>query len=146
MTPEIDYNEFPAGFAHCFNEQCRRGETCLRRQLALRIPKERGCVCVVNPAHLESATGESCSFFLLDQPQRYARGISHLFDDVPLRKAQVIKSQILAYLGRTNYYRCKRGERLVKPDEQAYILKLFRAQAVDGEPKYDEYQDYYKLR
>lgn len=72
MNSDFDYNGFPASFAHCFNGECSRGATCLRRQVALRIPQDRACV--------------------------YA-----------------IKSQMMSYLGRTNYYRCNRKERLIKP-------------------------------
>lgn len=44
MNANFKYDDFPASFAHCFNEQCLRGDSCLRRQLALRVPKERGGV------------------------------------------------------------------------------------------------------
>lgn len=145
MNSDFDYNGFPASFAHCFNGECSRGATCLRRQVALRIPQDRACVYAINPGHFTSGTGESCPHFRLDKPQRYARGISHLFDEVPLKKALAIKSQMMSYLGRTNYYRCNRKERLIKPAEQAYIQQLFRNQHVHDEPKFDEYLDYYDL-
>lgn len=145
MKPDFDYSGFPASFAHCFNEKCLRGDNCLRRQMALRIPKERASVQVINPGYLESVTGEGCRFFLLDEPQQFAKGITYLFDDLPLRKANIIKSQIMRHMGRTNFYRCKRQERLVKPKEQAYIKKLFLNQGIQDEPKFDEYLDYYDL-
>ena len=82
---------------------------------------------------------------VLDQPQRFARGITCLFDDIPLRKAETIKSQLIAHLGRNTYYRCKQKKRLVRPKEQAYIKKLFLAQGITEEPQYDEYMEYYDL-
>ena len=90
-------------------------------------------------------TLQECPFFLLDQPQRFARGITCLFDDIPLRKAETIKSQLIAHLGRNTYYRCKQKKRLVRPKEQAYIKKLFLAQGITEEPQYDEYMEYYDL-
>ena len=106
---------------------------------------KRAEVYIINPGHLASLTGEECPFFLLDQPQRFARGITCLFDDIPLRKAETIKSQLIAHLGRNTYYRCKQKKRLVRPKEQAYIKKLFLAQGITEEPKYDEYMEYYDL-
>lgn len=100
---------------------------------------------IINPGYLTSLTGEECPFFLLDQPQRFARGITCLFDDIPLRKAETIKAQLIAHLGRNTYYRCKQKKRLVKPKEQAYIKKLFLAQGITEEPCYDEYMEYYDL-
>lgn len=145
MNTDFDYKSFPTTFMHCFNEQCLRGGQCLRRQMALCIPKERGSVIVVNPGHIGSLTGEDCPSFLLDQPQRFARGFSHLFDNVPHRKALAIKSQMLTYFGRTSFYRCYRKERLIKPGEQKRIGEMFRNQNLNEEPQFDEYVDYYDL-
>lgn len=145
MNTDFDYNSFPAGFAHCFNEQCLRGSQCLRRQLALRIPKERGSIVTINPGYIGAPTGEECPSFLIDQPQRYARGFTHLFDNVPYQKALAIKSQMLSYFGRTGYYRCYRKERLIKPTEQKRIQQMFHTQKVTEEPQFDEYVDYYDL-
>ena len=117
----------------------------ITHQVWLRVPQTRGGVYIINPGHLASLTGEECPFFLLDQPQRFARGITCLFDDIPLRKAETIKSQLIAHLGRNTYYRCKQKKRLVRPKEQAYIKKLFLAQGITEEPKYDEYMEYYDL-
>lgn len=145
MNSDLDYKSFPVTFMHCFNEQCRRGGQCLRRQMALRIPKERESVLAVNPGHIDSLTGEDCPSFLLDQPQRFARGFSHLFDNVPLQKAFAIKSQMLTYFGRTSFYRCYRKERLIKPSEQERIRQMFLNQKLSEEPQFDEYVDYYDL-
>lgn len=145
MNANFKYDDFPGSFAHCFNEQCRRGDSCLRRQLALRVPKERGGVYTINPVYLQSLAGKECPFFLLDQPQQFARGITNLFDDVPLRKAEIIKSKMMGHFGSNTYYRWKQKRRLVKPKEQAYIKKLFLAQGIQDEPRYDEYQEYYDL-
>ena len=145
MKADFNYADFPATFAQCFNEQCRRCDSCLRHQMALRVPKERAGLYIINPGYLESLSGETCRFFLLDQPQRFAIGITGLFDDLPVRKANIIKGQIMSYMGRSNFYRCKRKERMVKPKEQAYIKKLFLRQDIEDEPKYDEYREYYDL-
>lgn len=145
MNTEIDYDNFPASFIHCLNEQCLRGDECLRRQIVFHVPKERASFVVINPAHLESPTGEDCQSFLLDQPQRYACGITNLFDNIPHRKAIAIKAQMMRYFGRASYYRCYRKERLIKPKEQERIQAMFRAQDLNDEPQFDEFLSYYDL-
>lgn len=145
MKPDFNYNDFPATFAHCYREQCLRGDKCLRRQMALRVPKERGGLYILNPGYLDALGDKECPFFVLDEPQQFAKGITCLYDDVPLRKAEIIKSKIIAHLGRSTYYRCKQKRRLIKPKEQAYIKKLFLAHGISTEPRYDEYMEYYDL-
>ena len=144
MNPNFDYNLFPYSFAHCLNSECLRAEICLRRQIALRMPKERGLVTVVNPEHVVPS-GEDCKFFVPDQPEQYARGITHLLDRVPHNDAVIIKQQMIEHFGQTNYYRFSRKERLIKPHEQEYIRILFHKRGVTEEPAFDEYVEYYDL-
>ena len=145
MSSDFDYTQFPYTFAHCLNSECLRAEQCLRQQVTLRMPKERGLVTVVNPNHV-SPSGEDCKLFVLDQPEQYARGITHLLDRVPHNDAVFIKQQMIAHFGQTNYYRFFRKERLVKPHEQKYIRQLFQKRGVTEEPVFDEYVEYYDLQ
>ena len=144
MKSGFDYNTFPYSFIHCLNEQCLRCKDCLRRQMGLHIPAERGSVTVVNPSGI-APTGENCRYFLSDQPQQYARGISHLLDRLPHNDAVSIKQQMVGYFGKTTYYRCYRKERLIKPCEQEYIRKIFRNRGLTEAPVFDEYVEYYNL-
>lgn len=145
MNSNIDYDSFPARFAHCFNEHCTRGEQCLRRQITLRMPNTITSVMAVNPNHYKSPTGEDCRVFFLDKPKRYARGFSQMLDNLPHKKVAGIKAQMKAYLGYATYYRCYRKERLIKPEEQERIKQIFRQQNISTELNFDEYMDYYDL-
>ena len=52
MKTDFDYNSMPVSFAHCLNGHCLRADKCLRRQVTLRMPKERAAVMVINPEHV----------------------------------------------------------------------------------------------
>lgn len=143
MKSEYDYQLLPETFAHCLNEQCERADGCLRRQAALRMPAERGIVTIVNPAHI-TPTGEDCSYFKADCLLRFARGITHLLDQVPHSDAVVIKQQLLSHFGRTHFYRFWRKERLLSPGQQEYIRQLFLKRGISGDPVFDEYVEQYE--
>ena len=98
----------------------------------------------MNPEHV-APSGEDCKLFVPDQPEQYARGITHLLDRVPHNDAVIIKQQMIEHFGQTNYYRFSRKERLIKPYEQEYIQKLFHKRGVTEEPTFDEYVEYYDL-
>lgn len=104
MKTDFDYNSMPVSFAHCLNGHCLRADKCLRRQVTLRMPKERAAVMVINPEHVTS-DGEDCTYFIDEKPVLFARGMKHLLDRVPLADATVIKRQMIAYFGKTIYYR-----------------------------------------
>ena len=83
--------------------------------------------------------------FIDEKPVLFARGMKHLLDQVPLADATVIKRQMMAYFGKTIYYRCCNKERLIKPKEQEYIQGLFRRRGITEMPQFDEYVEYYDL-
>lgn len=143
MKPEFDYQLLPHAFAHCLNGQCERADGCLRRQATLRMPTERGIVTIVNPAHMTPA-GEDCPYFKVDCPQRFARGMSHLLDQVPHSDAVAIKQQMLSNFGRTLFYRLWRKESLFSPDQQEYIRQLFLQRGLSSAPVFDEYVEMYE--
>ena len=97
MKTDFDYNSMPVSFAHCLNGHCLRADKCLRRQVTLRMPKERAAVMVINPEHVTS-DGVDCTYFIDEKPVLFARGMKHLLDRVPLADATVIKRQMIAYL------------------------------------------------
>ena len=59
MKTDFDYNSMPVSFAHCLNGHCLRADKCLRRQVTLRMPKERAAVTVINPEHITSDGGDN---------------------------------------------------------------------------------------
>ncbi len=91
MKTDFDYNSMPVSFAHCLNGHCLRADKCLRRQVTLRMPKERAAVMVINPEHVTS-DGEDCTYFIDEKPVLFARGMKHLLDRVPLADATVSMS------------------------------------------------------
>ncbi|TWJ18608.1 hypothetical protein JN06_00196 [Bacteroides zoogleoformans] len=40
MNTEFDYSLVPENYIHCFKADCRNGENCLHRLVALHAPKE----------------------------------------------------------------------------------------------------------
>ena len=143
MEPKFDYNSVPYNFPHCFNKQCSLADKCLRHQVALRMPSERGVVTIVNPSCTASVDA-SCPYFKADSTQTYALGMTHLLDHVPHNDALIIKQQLLKYFGRPLFYRFWRKERLFTPEQQEYIRELFQKRGICETPVFDEYVEQYE--
>lgn len=142
MKPDFDYHTVPHYFAHCLNEQCPQASVCLRQLVAHRIPLYKKVFTIINPAVLSPA-GENCCYFMADQLQIYAKGITHLYDKLSYQDALRTKEHLIRYFGRNAYYRCKRKERFINPNEQQYIRQYFLSQGFTDEPQYDEYTELY---
>lgn len=143
MKPDFDYNTVPYNYAHCFHSECKYAAKCLRHQVALRVPPEKGILSIVSPL-FKPADGTDCPYFKADALKRFAQGMTHILDKVPHKEATALKRQMLSHFERNTFYRCWRGERLIHPDEQAYIRQLFINYGFTDEPVFDLYLEQYE--
>lgn len=142
MKNTFDYESVPFDFAHCFNETCLRADQCLRRQMGLLLPLERETVLMVNH-HRFLSNGENCTQFRKNESQLFARGISMLFSTLPYSKAIMIRKQLIEHFGKSLFYRFKRKECLVTPEQQQVFLKIFRDNGIVEPPVFDEMVERY---
>ena len=98
MIEKLDYAMVPTGFVHCFNENCKNANRCLRHQIVRFIPDTLWAVSIVNPART-SPTGK-CAAFMADTPVQYAVGMDHLLDQIPYLEAKRIKQRLLMTYGK----------------------------------------------
>jgi hypothetical protein len=142
MRPNFNYRNVPKGFGLCFMAQCPQADTCMRRQVTPIIPSNQRMVEIINPS-LVNPDGNQCPHYLADETVRFALGLTHLYDKLEYDKAVPLKQAIISYMTRNTYYRCWRKERLITPEEQTHIRRLFKHYGVDKEPEFDEYVERY---
>ena len=114
----------------------------MRYQVTPYMHLQRKNFIIANPA-CTTPDAESCPYFMPDQKERFALGITYLLDNIPHHEAEVIKRQIIACMNKATYYRCWRKERLVKPAEQEQIRQIFLNKGITEAPLFDEYVEQY---
>ena len=122
---DIEYNEndVPASWRYCFCEECDRHEDCLRFQTGWQVPEDRTWGNAVFPTAYRR--GE-CPHFKEIRRIHAAYGMDTLYVDVKHKDFADIRDKIKGYLGgHSTYYRYNRGERLLTPEQQEWILRLF---------------------
>lgn len=73
-----------------------------------------------------------------------AYGFKALFAEIKKKDEKPIRDRIKKYLGgNTAYYRYHHGKRLLSPDQQEWILALFRQHGYTEELHFDGYRDIY---
>lgn len=142
MSNNFDYTRVPFHYVHCLNQDCPRGGSCLRRLVALHIPKEVPAVMTVNPT-LYPKDANRCRYFRSSEKRRYAWGISTLFDDIPYKQALMLKREIRDVYPKTTYYRILHQERPLSPEEQAGIAHIFTKNGVATAPAFNRYTEEY---
>jgi hypothetical protein len=115
----------------------------MRHLAAERCTSLYPTISIVNPACVPEDTN-TCPHFRPIRKIRVAWGIGHLLDRIPYGDAKVLKSQILTYFGKNNYYRFYRKERGIPPEEQEIIRQLFRKKGISEEITFDGYTEEYQ--
>ena len=141
MQEDFDYKDVPKGFLHCLDTKCTHSATCLHFLAAQHAEQNISSFLVVNPVYV--ANRDECQFFQTVCLARFALGITHLFNNLQHAKAVKIKAILYNYFGRNTFYRIRSKQRLIKPEEQDFIRKVFIEEEIADEPIFDEYVDRY---
>ncbi len=144
MLENLDYEQVPVQFAHCFRAECQCSGECLRYQVGTCVPKERQSVLVVNPVRIASEA--DCDSFMPCMVLRYAWGMTQALNELPYRKTKMLKAQMREYFGKTHFYRLMRKERCFAPADQQYVSDLFRRSGIEKEPLFDAYTYTYQWK
>lgn len=103
MTEE-EYNQFDTDFAHCPGTHCEKADKCLHHTAhKMLAANKHETYSVVNPALITGT--QPCPLFELDRKERFAWGISHIYDNVRVADMRYIRNEIMYTLGTTVYYR-----------------------------------------
>ena len=119
----LDWSLVPTTWRQCFYSDCPKHEVCSHYFTGQRVPDG----IVSGPAVYPNACkGGNCEFFKELRSINAAYGFDPLFKDVKQRDYTVLRTKIKEYLGgHSAYYRYNRGERLLTPEQQEWIIALF---------------------
>lgn len=137
----IDFAEVSPGWQLCFCEGCPRHEECLRYVAGQQIPDKLHWGPAVYPTSWKS--GE-CEFFREARILRLAWGFDLLYREVKQKDYTMLLDKVKGYLGgHGTYYRYNRGEKLLTPEQQEWIINLFHRYGYTEGIEFVHYRDAY---
>ena len=135
---KFDFRNVPASWPLCFLTGCPKQDECLRQLAARYLPENRDFGPVIYPNMKIGAEG--CRFFVTGQPKRMAWGFQTIFAEVKSKDEKGLRLAMKHYLnGHANYYRYHHGERLLSPEQQEWIINLFRRYGYTEGLTFDNY-------
>lgn len=144
----IFLQNIPPGYAHCITgkDSCPKASGCLRAIAAKLLTESKEpqppTLNVVNEIYIKQLDDQaSCTLYRSSEPLRYAKGMTHLFDELPLKQASNVRQKVIGCFSCERYfYHSRRGDRLISPEEQQKIANVFRATGLGITPKFDGYE------
>lgn len=148
VTSSGKTNNMPKDYIYCpaADGACPRAPQCLRaiayRQLtATEASAKPGPIRIVHPACVARAA-DGCDYYRDSTPVRFARGMTNMFEDLPLKQARIVRRKVMTCFSCESYfYLSRKGERLITPAEQKAIRSAFRSAGVETAPQYDGYEE-----
>ena len=142
MTQE-EYNQLDLDFAHCAGNHCAKAGECLRHTAYKRLAANTSeTYTMVNSAAITGV--QSCPFFMPDRKERFAWGISNIYDNVRAADLRRVRYEVISYFGTGVYYKIKQQRRVITEEEQKLIRLSFTEMGYDGNSiEFDRYEEQY---
>lgn len=141
MLPKLTLEQIPPTYSRCFLADCPLAETCLRHQAGLCLNADISQGFSVFP---NARTETGCKHFQPIRLIRAAWGFDAIFAEVKSKDETILRNQIKDYLGdHSAYYRYHNGKRKLTPQQQEWIINLFRKYGYQDPLEFDHYTEIY---
>ena len=97
---------------------------------------------MVNPAVIKGV--QPCPFFEPDRKERFAWGISRIYDNVRASDLRGVKLNVMSCFGSEVYYKVKQQRRAITEEEQEMVCPSFTEMGYDSSTiEFDRYEEQY---
>ena len=86
---------------------------------------------------------DRCAYFRPADKLTYALGFIGMLDRMPYKLMQEAICKLMRRFGRRTYYRVRKGERPLSPDEQKSMLNILKQCGINDPGKFDAYFEAY---
>ncbi len=86
---------------------------------------------------------DRCEYFRSVEKIRYAKGFIHTLNALTVGVAGTFRWRLILHFGRKNYYLVRKGDLLIKPADQQFIVRLAQESGLQLDDYFDDYVDGY---
>lgn len=143
MEQDFDflYDTLPSSWLFCFNDSCPQAGECIRHLSSRHIPDDKTRGYAVYP---NARKAGQCPYFKKIRRIRLAYGFNTIFHDIKSKDENLIRVKIKFFLGgHSKYYRYNNGKKMLTPEQQEWIISLFRQFGYTENLVFDHYVDSY---
>lgn len=131
--------DIPANYPMCLHADCPVAASCLH-QLAFRRHEELGLYLhLLNPARCTRQP--DCPHYCNSQPVRFARGFTNFQKNMYPQQYQKFMTILIGHFGRNQYFKRRRGDVLLSPEDQRVIKLVLERVGVTHPIDFDHYAD-----
>lgn len=131
------YKDIPEKYPLCLHADCPMADTCLH-QLAFRRHAELGTFLnLINPVQCSKQAG--CPHYVSNQPIKFAKGFVNFKNRMYPYQYDRFMTLLICHFGRNQYFKRRRGDIVLPPEEQAVIQVALEKAGVTQPMEFDTY-------
>lgn len=132
--------KIPFNYPLCTRTECPKAAECLRHIALTEIGDER--LTILNPRLLEMSSA-GCRHYAPAKKVLYAKGMKKVMGQLPYNIHERTVTALSMHFSERSYYRIRKGERLLSPDEQKAVRQIIARFGFNNEWDFDSYVEDY---
>lgn len=133
--------KIPPSYQLCFNDSCPKATECMRYVAGQNMTADIEWGPVIYPSALKDG---KCKWFKQQRVMHGAYGFKTLFAEVKQKDYTPLHDEMKKFLGgHGTYYLYHHGEKLLTPEQQQWIINLFKKHGYTENLCFDGYRDEY---
>ena len=138
--PKKEYTSLPKDYPVCEHSSCPMAATCLHQTAYSTLMEHSEYLRLINPSRCSK--NESCIYYRDSKPVTYARGFTNFQKRMYPQQYDQFMTTLILHFGRNQYFKRRRGDILIPPEEQEVIRLMLEKVGADSKMDFDTYEEH----
>lgn len=138
--PKKEYTSLPKDYPVCEHSSCPMAATCLHQTAYSTLMEHEEYLQLINPSRCSK--NEACTYYRDKKPVIFARGFTNFQKRMYPQQYDKFMTTLILHFGRNQYFKRRRGDILLPPEEQEVIRLMLEKVGADSKMDFDKYEEH----
>lgn len=138
--PKKEYTSLPKDYPVCEHSSCPLAATCLHQTAYSTLLEHADFLRLINPTRC--CKNEACTYYRDKKPVIFARGFTNFQKRMYPQQYDQFMTTLILHFGRNQYFKRRRGDILLPPEEQEVIRLMLEKVGADSKMDFDKYEEH----
>ena len=139
--PKKEYTSLPDDYPVCEHSSCPMAANCLHQvAYSMMMEQNEEYVRLINPTRCRK--DEACTYYRDKKPVIFARGFTNFQKRMYPQQYDQFMTTLILHFGRNQYFKRRRGDILLPPEEQEVIRLMLEKVGADSKMDFDKYEEH----
>lgn len=139
--PKKEHTSLPTNYPVCEHNSCPMAATSLHH-IAYSILMEQNAEFLRLINTTRCSKDEACTYYRDKKPVIFARGFTNFQKRMYPQQYDQFMTTLILHFGRNQYFKRRRGDILLLPEEQEVIRLMLKKGGADSKMDFDKYEEH----